>query len=217
MSRSPQGVVFDLDGTLLDTERVAREAFVAACTAIDWPVDLALYNRCVGSTGEGTRKILMAGYGPEFPFDEMERHWAEHYHAVVLHEPVPVKEGVVELVETLSARNCPLAVASSSRRENVTSKLELAGLSRYFEFYVCGGESEFGKPHPAPYLDAVGQLGLRPEHCWAVEDSENGVRSALAAGMVVFQIPDEIEPSNEVRAMGHNILSSALEILELVE
>ena len=74
---------------------------------------------------------------------------------------------------------------------------------------VCAGEAAAGKPHPAPYIQATSALGLSAADCWAIEDSDNGVRSAYSAGMQVVQIPDELHPSEEVLAFGHTVLESA--------
>lgn len=93
----------------------------------------------------------------------------------------------------------PMAVVTSSRRPVVATKLEMAGLTNYFRFSVCGGETAEGKPHPVPYLNGLDQLDLAADQCRALEDSDSGVRSATAAGLCVLQIPDEFGPSAEVR------------------
>ena len=106
-----------------------------------------------------------------------------------------------------------MAVATSSRRTTVEKKLALAGIDHHFDFLVCGGETPRGKPHADPYLAAVAELDMQAHCCWAIEDSDNGVRSAVAAGLVVFQIPDEMAPSDEVYALGHEVLASATDLL----
>lgn len=210
----PTAVVFDMDGTLLDSERLARRCFVEACTDVGWhDVDLSVYNRCVGSTGDTTERILRSSFGPSFDFAAVRARWSARYDEALDAAPVPLLDGVAELLQQLRDMGVPMAVATSSRRPVVEKKLSGSDIAKYFEFLICGGETDQGKPHPHPYLSAVTQLEVSAGHCWAVEDSDNGVRSATAAGLKVFQIPDEIAPSEEVLALGHEVLPSARALL----
>ena len=210
----PVGVVFDLDGTLLETEKLARRCFVQACADVGFAdIDIRVYDRCVGTTHEATEQIMREGYGTTFPYDAMAERWSEIYRAEVETKPVPLRPGIAELLARLHELKIAMAVATSSRRNVVEPKLKHAEIDHYFQFSVCGGEAEYGKPHPAPYLLAVERLKLPISSCWAVEDSDNGVRSAHDAGLKVFQIPDELEPSKQIRALGHEILPSALDLV----
>ncbi len=209
MRALPRGVVFDMDGTLLDTERLARACFEQACRDVGWEPDLPLYDQCVGTTHEATEALLRQGYGPAFPYTDFQARWSQHYNAHVQHRPVDLKPGITELLSELAGRGIPLCIATSSRRPAVEVKLRLAELTHFFDFYVCGGEAAAGKPHPAPYLHAVERLGFTPAECWAVEDSDNGVRSAVAAGLQVFQIPDLLAPGPAMRDLGHQLLPDA--------
>ena len=214
---SPRGVVFDMDGTLLESERLARACFLAACADVGWPdVDIAVYNQCVGATFARTREILLAGYGAGFPVDEMEAHWSRRYHSHIDHHALDIKPGIVQLLETLHAQQIPIALATSSRRPTALKKLERAGLLHFFQTMVCGGEVSQGKPHPEPYIKAVEEIVRRPDECWALEDSDSGVRSAFAAGLQVIQIPDELAPSPEVQGLGHVILADATPLAGLL-
>ena len=197
-----------MDGLLLDSERVARECFVAACRACDWEPDLAVYDLCIGSTYSATQQILCGNFGARFPWDAVRERWDGLYHARVLHQPIDVKPGAVELLEFLSGHGVRMALATSTRRETTVAKLDNAKLSGHFEHLVCGGETSRGKPHPDPYLEAVQRLGLTSDVCWACEDSENGVRAAIAAGLTVFQVPDLVAPSDAVKCLGHGIVRS---------
>lgn len=212
----PAGVLCDMDGLLLDSERLARDAFVRACTEIGWEADLSVYHRCIGSTHETTEEILTDHFGPEFPYKRLDARWSDLYHARLAQGPVPVKTGARELLEQLHARSTPVALVTSTRRSTALSKLEASGLLGYFDALVCGGESERGKPHPHPYLAAADRLGLATLSCWALEDSENGVRSALEAGCTVFQVPDLVQPGDQLRRLGHTVVESLLDVLQLL-
>jgi len=204
----PQGVLCDMDGLLLDSERLARDAFVRACADLDWPADLVAYHRCIGSTARQTEEILRQAYGPDFPYAAIDARWSSHYHARLAEGPVPVKPGAVELLEYLAARGVPVVLVTSTRRPVAQEKLTATGLLPFFEQLVCGGETTRGKPHPDPYLTAARALSLAPARCWAVEDSANGVRSAHGAGCTVFQVPDLVAPTTEIRELGHRIVTS---------
>jgi HAD superfamily hydrolase (TIGR01509 family) len=138
------------------------------------------------------------------------------YEAQVLAEPVPVKAGAVAVLECLRERQIPIALATSTQAPIAARKLELAGLDGYFEIAVTGDQTSRGKPDPEPYVEALRRLGQAARECWALEDSDNGVVSAHRAGMLVVQVPDLIEPADEVRALGHPVVDSLLDVLTLL-
>jgi HAD superfamily hydrolase (TIGR01509 family) len=204
-----------MDGLLLDSERLALETFAAACRNAGIEPDLGLYLPCIGTTVEATRRILIDGFGPAFPIDEITAEWSRIYMAAVRQGSVPLKPGARELLETVARAGIPAGVATSTARAIALHKLGAAGLSPFIAVVVAGDEVPAGKPHPAPYLEATRRLGREPRRSWAVEDSEHGVRSALAAGLYVIQVPDLVPPTAEVRALGHRIVDSLDGVAEM--
>lgn len=213
----PSAVVFDLDGLLLDSERLARGCFVKACRSSEWEPDMGVYNLCVGTTYEATEHILKDGFGSEFPFDQVSELWGKLYLDHALHRPIKVKLGALELLIRLQTLGIPCALATSTQRSTALATLGHAGLEGYFAHLVCGGETARGKPHPDPYVEATERLIMSPASCWALEDSDNGVRAAHGAGLEVFQIPDLLEPSAEVRELGHHILDDLTQVVALLD
>ncbi|MCZ6619190.1 MAG: HAD family phosphatase [Gammaproteobacteria bacterium] len=213
----PAAVVFDMDGLLLDSERLARASFLQACRSFQWEPDMNVYNRCVGTTVETTEYILKEGFGGEFPFDQVSELWERLYHDHALHRPIDVKTGARELLTRLGSLAIPRALVTSTQRSTAIAKLNHAGLEGHFSHLVCGGETTRGKPHPEPYLEVIRRMEVSPENCWALEDSDNGVRAAHAAGLEVFQIPDLLEPGAEVRELGHHIVDDLADVLSLLE
>lgn len=212
---APEALVFDMDGLLLDTERIARDSFEAACREAGWPSpDRAVYARCIGGTGADEGAILRAGYGPDFPWEAVRDRWRRRYRDHVEHRAVPVKPGALELLSYCKDGGIPCALATSTRAELARTKLSLAGLDGYFAVRVTGDMVRRGKPDPEPYLSAAGRLGIRPQRCWALEDSANGVRSACAAGCEVFQVPDLVGPPPELRRLGHTVLESLYDAID---
>ncbi|MFB3106614.1 MAG: HAD family hydrolase, partial [Pseudomonadales bacterium] len=210
-------MLFDLDGLLLDSERLARSCFLQACRSVKWEPDMGVYDLCVGTTYETTQHILKDSFGSEFPFDQVSELWGKLYLDHALHRPINVKLGALELLIRLQTLGIPCALVTSTQRSTVIAKLGHAGLEGYFAHLVCGGETARGKPHPDPYVEATERLIMSPASCWALEDSDNGVRAAHAAGLEVFQIPDLLEPSVEVRELGHHRLDDLTQVVALLD
>ncbi|MGR5142301.1 HAD family hydrolase [Photobacterium sp. DNB23_23_1] len=206
-----QAAIFDMDGLLLDTERVCMRIFKEACEVQNLPFHEDIYLSIIGRNAAGIEAIFRKAYGDDL--GRLHEEWRTRYNAVVKHQAIPVKEGVIELLEWLKAQGTPVAVATSTAHEVAKIKLELAGLTKYIDNLTTGCEVANGKPHPEIYQLAASRLNVEPESCLAFEDSNNGVRSAVAANMMTFQIPDLVEPCAEVRQFGHAIVPSLHEVL----
>ncbi|MCQ1056843.1 HAD family phosphatase [Photobacterium sp. ZSDE20] len=206
-----QAAIFDMDGLLLDTERVCMRIFKEACEVQNLPFHEDIYLSIIGRNAAGIEAIFRKAYGDDL--GRLHEEWRMRYNAVVKHQAIPVKEGVIELLEWLKAQGTPVAVATSTAHEVAKIKLELAGLTKYIDNLTTGCEVANGKPHPEIYQLAASRLNVEPESCLAFEDSNNGVRSAVAANMMTFQIPDLVEPCAEVRQFGHAIVPSLHEVL----
>lgn len=150
-------------------------------------------------------------YGADYP--AVHQAWRERYNAIVLHQAIPVKDGVIELLDWLKANQIPAAVATSTKKEVAGIKLKLAKLDHYFDHFTTGCEVEHGKPAPDIYLLAAQRLGITPEHCLAFEDSNNGVKAAVSAKMITYQIPDLTEPDADILALGHQVAPSLQQVL----
>lgn len=209
-----QAAIFDMDGLLLDTERVCIEIFEQACQAVGVPFLRDLYLSVIGRNAAGIEATLRAGYGPDLDYMQLHNEWRTRYNAVVKHQAIPVKQGVIELLEWLKAEHIPTAVATSTQRDVASIKLRLSGLDHYFDSVATGCEVSQGKPHPEIYLLAASRLDVAPAQCLAFEDSNNGVRSAVAAKMIAYQIPDLVMPSDDVVALGHRIRPTLSDVLE---
>lgn len=214
MLTRPAAVVFDMDGLLLDSERLAREAFFEACRMVGVDVDDDVYARCIGSTREDTAQLLSEALGSRDLHGELDRCWDELYQTRIAASAVPLKAGARELLDALARYDIPRALATSTDRATATLKLERAAVISSFSCLICGGETDRGKPHPDPYLAAVTALGAPPESTWALEDSAHGVRSAHAAGLRVFQIPDLVPPPPDLEGLGHHVAADLFQVLD---
>ncbi|GLS90424.1 phosphoglycolate phosphatase [Psychromonas marina] len=211
-----QAAIFDMDGLLLDTERVCLEAFRDACYALSLPFLEQTYLGIIGRNAQGIEEVLSAGYSDKIAYPTLRAAWMDRYHPIVETQAIPVKKGVIELLEWLKSQNIPMAVATSTPKELAITKLKLAGLYGYFEQLSTGCEVKQGKPHPEIFLLAAERLQVSPEQCLVFEDSNNGVRSGIAANMQVFQIPDLVAPCAEVLKLGHIVEVSLQEVHQML-
>jgi HAD superfamily hydrolase (TIGR01509 family) len=212
-----EAVVFDLDGVVVDSEQLwdeARRRLVAEWGG-RWD-DRATLDMMGMSSPEWSR-YLHERLGLSQTREEISAAVVERLEGLY-RERLPLIPGAVDAVKR-SAERWPLAVASSSNRPLIDLVLELAGLSEYFDATVSSEEVERGKPAPDVYLEAAQRLGRPPERCAAIEDSENGIRSANGAGMRVVAVPNRaFPPSPKTLRLAAVVLSSIEELApEVVE
>ena len=193
-----RGVVFDVDGVLFDTERLAYRCWQEVGARMGWSAPGEHYLEFVGRNRADTRTLLKALCGPDFPVEEFLAACSQQAQARVEQEGVPLKPGVEALLSFLRARGVPLALATSTSRERTVYRMERTGLGRFFSAMATGDQVAHSKPHPEIYQRACAALELPPEHTLAIEDSANGIRAAHAAGMPVIMVPDMVPPTPEL-------------------
>jgi len=208
-----RAVIFDMDGLLLDSEKISLATFIEACRENNYEPDVSDYYRCIGTTPPKTREILMDAYGSAFPYQAVSDLWRKKFNEQALNYPIPLKDGVLDVLKFLESRGIEKAVVTSTYQEPARKMLSNANIVRFFGFIIGGDEITHGKPDPEIYLAACRKLGESPADCLALEDSNNGVLSASAAGLMVIQVPDLVEPSEDVKAMGHKIVKSLVDVL----
>lgn len=193
-----KAVLFDMDGTLIDTEKYYR---------IFWPKALAQF----GYHMTDEQVLFMRSLGRPFAPKQLKEWFGEEldYYAVrdcrkqLMEEHldrvgIELKPGAVEILEALKKRGILAAVATATDLERTEKYLRLVGLREYFDRLISATQVKEGKPSPDIYVYACEQLGLAPEECIAVEDSPNGVKSAYGAGCRVIMVPDQTEPDEEL-------------------
>ena len=216
-SKLPKAVIFDMDGLLLDSERLHQVCFETSMREMGFEPDLKIYRRCVGATGRQSSLILSKSYGSEFPVNQVKSRWSQLYRRMIQEGHLKLKPGAREVLEYLGMRGFLRALATSTSRELAEKKLSMLGLLECFDFSVTGDDVSQGKPNPEPYVKASAGLNVDAVVCWALEDSENGVRSAVGAGCQVIQIPDLIQPSEELRLLGHLVVESLDDVRDLLQ
>jgi HAD superfamily hydrolase (TIGR01509 family) len=180
---TPELVIFDLDGVLIDSERIAVRIESKFLTQLGWPLTEAeVAERFMGRSPQVMVDAVEQRFGDRLPADWVER-WTASYRAAYEAELQPV-DGAIEMLDALSLPSC---IATSSEPESLRFKLGVTGLWERFEGRIfSASEVEHGKPAPDLFLHAAAQMGVAPGRCVVVEDSQYGVQAARAAGMEVF-------------------------------
>ncbi len=205
-------IVFDMDGVIFDTENqiLGIWIYLAGKYGIEG-IETAFY-QCIGTNREKTKKIMLEHYGENFPYEKFRQESSMLFKERTAAEGIPVKAGVRELLSFLKINGYRLGLASSTRYAVVKEELEGAGLFDFFEIVVGGDMVRRSKPAPDIYQKACEELAVEPERAYAVEDSKNGVRSAVEAGLRVFLIPDLIAPDDEMKKMAYQIYPDLIEL-----
>ena len=195
------GIVFDMDGVLLDSERVYESAWRIAAERLGLEdIDL-IHSRVLGVSEKQCVAMLKNFYGQNFDGEGFWQLTSDISWDLIREDGMPLKPYAWEILSYLRGKGYRLALASSSGRELVESLLGKAGLLDFFDKLVCGDEISFSKPHPEIYQKACAALGLEPGDCLAVEDSPNGILSAYSAGLKCIMVPDRIPCDDAARAM----------------
>ncbi|WP_121116307.1 HAD family hydrolase [Croceibacterium ferulae] len=201
----PSAVIFDMDGTLLDTEAVEHAAHAAAARTIGRELPAELLLQFVGVHREGNLARLHNLWGDaETPlafYRESDRLFEEMWR-----RGVPFRPGAMELLDALRADGLPLGLCTSTRAPNAQERLRAAGILDRFATVVTVSDVTNPKPHAEPYLLAAQRLGVDPMACVAVEDSPNGLKAAAAAGMMALLVPDLAPVTPETQALATAVL-----------
>lgn len=205
LRKVPTAVVFDMDGTLLDTERLAVECWAKAFQQFSIDMPLAVIESTVAHSAPEKQQIFLDHMSPPVRAavhpEEIIEAWKVILVARLRSGGVQVKPGAREMLLALRDRGIPAAVATSSTSLFATPFLQATGLLPLLKVVVCGEDVEELKPAPDLFLEAARRLGVRPEDAWAVEDSSQGIESAAAAGMPVVHVPDLQAVPAPVRAL----------------
>jgi HAD superfamily hydrolase (TIGR01509 family) len=206
-----EAVVFDLDGVLVDSEHVWDEARMSLAEERGRPWPETASRDMMGMSSLEWSRYMRDEIGIDEEPKEISAEVVRRLERIYRDE-LPLMEGAVEAVERLSPHG-RLGLASSSNRELIDLVLELSGLERFFAATVSSEEVARGKPAPDVYLETARRLRVPPEQCAAVEDSENGILSAKAAGMRVLAIPNpRYPPHDEALAAADEVLASLDEL-----
>ena len=208
-----QAVVFDMDGVIFDTERLVIEFWKEVAKKHNIPNIEHTCIQCLGTNRVRTREIFLENYGADFPYDPYRAEVTELFNTHYKGVPLPTKPGIRELLSYLQEQDIKVGLASSTAQHLVRDEIGTAGLLPYFQTLVCGDMVEHSKPAPDIFLKACEILNADPTKSIAIEDSFNGIRSAHCAGMTPIMVPDQVQPTDEIRALAFHVMPSLLDVL----
>jgi HAD superfamily hydrolase (TIGR01509 family) len=208
-----EAVIFDLDGTMLDTERTNAHMVNNLLCEMGHSVPDFIkwyYNNCAGFGIGKILERLQESIGLKIDDkDVFFQHFREYRIEYYGKNPPSVKKGLIELLNSIKERGTKMAICSGTWSENIQLKMKSAGVSfDYFETIIGGDMAENAKPHPEPYLLTCERLGIKPENVLAIEDSDIGVESAHAAGCKVILVPDAIGNSQKAKEIAWHVVES---------
>ena len=208
------GVIFDMDGTMFDTERMWATFWEPALAALGLPYREGLAEAARGTAGVTTRNVVRQFYGPDCDAEAIVDSLHQVADEVFFSAPVPKKPGLDALLAWLKARHIPMAVASSSREAMIRHNLDVWGLTQDFTAIVSGQHVAHSKPDPEIFLLTAQKLGVKPARCLVLEDSYNGVRAGAAGGFVTVMVPDLVPADDEMKRLYTMECASLEEVLE---
>ena len=208
------GVIFDMDGTMFDTERMWATFWEPALAALGLPYREGLAEAARGTAGVTTRNVVRQFYGPDCDAEAIVDSLHRVADEVFFSAPVPKKPGLDALLAWLKAQHIPMAVASSSREAMIRHNLDVWGLTQNFTAIVSGQHVAHSKPDPEIFLLTAQKLGVEPSRCLVLEDSYNGVRAGAAGGFVTVMVPDLVPADDEMKRLYTMECASLEEVLE---
>jgi len=164
-----------------------------------------------------TIEVYKKHFGDSFAYEEIINETVRIFKEFIRSEGVPLKEGLLELLEYNKKKQLKMALATSTERDRTELMINLSDTGKYFDLIVCGNEIINGKPDPEIFLETAKRLNCRPENCIVLEDSKNGIIAAYKAGMLPIMVPDIIKPEKEIEDMVFKKFGSLKEVKSFFE
>ncbi len=208
-----KAVIFDMDGVIFDSEKLVLEGWKELANKYGFAQDIEkVYYQTIGVNASVTRGIYLKHYGEDFPYDIYKKEASLQFHTKYGEGRLPMKPGVMELLNFLKEKNYKIGLASSTRQAVVEQEITDAGLLPYFDNLTCGDMLKKSKPEPDIFLMSCEKLLIKPEDALIIEDSYNGIRAAYRAGATPIMVPDMVQPDEEMRKLSYKIFKDLLEV-----
>lgn len=210
-----QAVIFDMDGLLMDSERVGLEIMPQCGLLQGYDIPAAMVRETIGSNRQSSSDFYHRFY-PDLDADRLFSDFKAAMCDLAKEGKIPLKAGARGLLDAVKARHIPMAVASSSGESTIRVYLESAGILSYFSQIVTGSGLP-SKPAPDVFLKTAAALHIPPEKCLVLEDSIHGVQAGRAAGMTVVMIPDMIPYTEDLKPYCDHVLPDLSAVIPLLD
>ena len=211
------GIIFDMDGVLIDSERQSNEGWLWAAGQLGVDMPMWLIDSFKGAPAELCCKFFDDYYKGVIDYWEAKELRTQHVYKIRETEGIPVKKGVKDIFEYIRNNGLKCAVATSTRRESAEKTLHEIGVWDYLDAVVYGDEVERGKPEPDIFLRAAKAIGVNPSEAVVVEDSINGIKAGYAADMRVVHIPDTIAIDDDIKKLTYMVCADPNGLIDVVE
>lgn len=212
-----KAVIFDMDGLMIDSERVTFEGYQHVLAKENLTMSEEKYKTLLGKPVKAVHDLFKEDYGPQYDVDQI----IKDVHAYIAKrfetEGVPLKPGLVELLKYLKENNYKTIIATSSHRNRVDLIVKQAQIDQYFDDSICGDEVTKGKPNPEVFLKACQKLQVSPQDALVLEDSESGINAAYNADIKVIGIPDMKYPEEKYVKMTYKIMDDLFQVKDFLE
>ena len=204
--------IFDMDGLMLDSERITNQAWQSAAADFGYDLTDAMMLECVGCSPVISEFIQKKFMGQDYPYQKIRERKAGYFEKSVSKNGLPIKKGLLELLDLLESKQIRKAVASSTEQPYVNQRLKTTSLFQRFDAIVSGSEVHKVKPDPGLFLEAARLIGAESGRCLVLEDTPFGVKAADAAGMPVILVPDLAPLPPEICSMAVGVFPSLEEV-----
>lgn len=211
-----KAVIFDMDGLMFDTERIYNFAWKHAAGLQEIDISEETLLKIKGSSKAITEKILREDIKKPFDMNKMRQDRDKYTWSHIEKNGLPVKSGLIELLEFLKSNNIKTALATSTKQETASKYLELSQTKKYFDELIFGDMVERGKPNPDIFILACEKIDENTGDCLVLEDSRNGINAGYRAGCKVIMIPDLIKPNQEDKEIVDMVLEDLSKVISII-
>lgn len=210
-------VIFDMDGLMFDTETVTCQAYLEVLTEEGFHPDREQYVQTLGLNQPAILEKYREYFGADIDALAMYNQVGDRREIIMEKNGLPVKPGLKELIEEIDRRQLKKAVASGSNQEAIEHNLMVTGYEGQFDQIMSTRNVKRGKPFPDIFLTICQNFGVKPEEALVLEDSENGVKAAMAAGIPVIQIPDMVRLPEQLEKKCLAVLDSLDQVVPFLD